>query len=724
MPINYGSYNLQNSQKVRPFAGSLVPELTSVATTLQERYDKALEQEDLLSRAANMAQAAPFSQDQQLLSGLKQEFKDRIAKRVKSGNYEDMLRDTMMDARSFSDRYAPLTANKKAYEDYKQSLNDAVVKGDIKSPDKARRLLALATENYQGLQYDPNTGQYSNPFTGATPVKDIDPTEKVDKWMKDLAPTVLGRKVRYSDGMWMQERDGKWTTLGQPEIDKVLAAGMTADPEFQAWYNQEQQLATVGHKHITDHDVDSLQPGAYKDAINAYRQKGLSAADAAAQVASSSRAQQINNSMRQYSSKYIRDDAETASGPTGADPYNLERYKKKIADEELVLSMPILQPETRAEVSGAEDMVSKVQQAHTAVQTARTNFDNWVRTNDLRPDAKGNWVDADGNDHTLKYLQQKQVYEQAQRASENLQRLDAEANRRTGYNPNRALTPQMVKAAEAEADRVRLEHASQAGASGYGAEHSAYYNQDKTKDPVWQEAKSAYLRQHSPGYAQKDQVLKDMTAKGAQLINVQNFNNKPANDQATNLFKNMVLNLDANGVSSGTQGLVWASGDATGEPLEAGDYQKVAANAAFAGWGMDSDGQLKFYYKVGDVKQNSKGKLVGENALVKMPALPGTVDVLLKHKQVTPAQLALGQAIGSAVNTPSGGGFIDIGGGNKVRIQRIDKAQIGAGQEPSAGYNLYFPTKDGKTVEVPVSSVGDAINTITGAIQRQQAKSQ
>lgn len=212
-----------------------------------------------------------------------------------------------------------------------------------------------------------------------------------------------------------------------------------------------------------------------------------------------------------------------------------------------------------------------------------------------------------------------------------------------------------------------------------------------------------------------------MTQKGAQLINVQNFNNKPANAQATALFKNLVLNLDANGLNSGTQGLTWASGDAAGDPLESGDYKKVVADAEFAGWGMDSDGQLKFFYKVGSVKQNAKGKTVGENALVKMPALPGTVDVLLKHKQITPAQLAIGQSINNAINQPSGQGYIDIGNGNQVFVDRIDKSEIGNG-EVGSGLNLRFPTKDGKYVVVPASSVGDAINTITNAIQRNQAK--
>jgi hypothetical protein len=709
MPIQYGQYNLANSQRVKPFAGSTNRELTSVAGTLQERYEKALETEDALSRVVKMSQAAPFAQDQQLLAGLKEEFKTKMQQRAQAGDYENMVRDTMLDARNFTDRYGVIADNAKRYQEYQNQLQEQVTKGDIKSPDKARRLLALATQNYQGLQYDPSTGQYSNQFKGLPAVKDIDPTEKVDKWMKDLAPTVLGSKIVFTDGVWKKFQEGKTVTLKQNEIDKILAAGMQSDPEFQAWYGQEQQLAGADYGKVTTDDIGKLQPGPTKDALVKAWQSGIEPKIALQQMAASRRGSEISGVMRQYSSKYIRDDKETGSGIMDADPYNLERMKKKIADEELVLSMPILQPEARMEISGAEDLTTKLQATNKARTIAIEKFDKWVFDNDLQQDEKGNWKNSHGDDLTLKYLQQKQAAKQASDAWHNLHQLDMEARKRTGYGKG-TVTPELIKKAEAAGERALSRMAGEILQPGEAAE-------------IRKSAKEEYLAKNAPGYAQYSQALKDMTAKGSQLINVQNFNNKPANDQALNLFKNLVLNLDANGVSSGTQGLTWASGNATGDPLEAGDYKKVAANAEFAGWGMDTDGELKYFYKVGDVKQNSKGKLVGEQALVKMPALPGTVDVLLKHKQITPAQLALGQSINKTINAPNGEGYIKIGN-DEIFIDRIDKSEIG-NTEVSGGLNISFPMiKDGilSYTVVPVNSVGEAINTITNAIQRTQAK--
>lgn len=719
MPIQYGQYNLANSQRVKPFAGSALPELTSVAGTMQERYDKALEQEDMLARATRIAQAAPFAGDQQLLGQLRQEFKDRINQRSMRGDYENMYRDTMLDARNFMDRYQPLAENAQRFQQYQAQLQDNLAKGVIKDPEKARKLLALSTQSYQGMTYDPVTGQYTNKFQGMTPVKDIDPTEKIDKWMKDVAPTVLGKKIRYVDGLWMKEEGGKTTTLTSDEIQQVITAGRRLDPEFNAWMHQEKQLATADVRNLSTEDIQQMADGPVKQAIMASMNEGVPPTEAAKRVMGTIREQGVYGSMQQYANKYIRDDREVEYGPTGPNQYELQRQKKKLDDESLVLSMPILQPEIRAEVQGAEDMLDKVKQSGAAAQTARQHFDDWKRTEGLRPDGKGSWVDAQGNDKTLKYLEQEQVYKQAERGLQNLRQLEAEARRRTGYNPEKSITPALLRKAE-EAGQAAVNTYRARASSAPGGFTGASITEAEAQQ-IKQQAKAEYLRTHSPGYEQYDKTLKDMTAKGAQLINAQTFNSESANKQATNLFKNFVLNLDANGLNSGTQGLVWASGDATGEPLEGSDYKKVVADATFAGWAMDTDGQLKYFYNVGSVKQNSKGKLVGEQALVKMPALPGTMDILIKNKQIDPAQILIGQRISETINTPAGQGYIDVGNGNKIFVDRIDKTEIGK-SEVGAGINLRFPAPGGTYTERRVGSTGEAINKITDVIYRSLQK--
>jgi hypothetical protein len=691
MPIQYGSYSLSNSKQVKPFAGSVLPELTSVANTLQERYDTALNQEDLLGRALGVAQAAPFTQDQKLLSDLKGEYRTRIKDRSKRGDYENMMRDTMLDAKSFVDRYQPIADNAKKLEDYKTSLQQSVAKGDIKSPDKARKLLELSKQSYPGLSYDPVTGQYANHFQGLTAVKDIDPTEKVDKWMKDVAPTVLGTKTRYTDGVWMQEKEGKWTTLTPKEINQVITAGRRLDPEFNAWMDQEKQLAGVDYSGVTAESVKNMPDGPIKQAVMTSMAQGSSPARAIGQIAGASREQDVYHNMQQYANKYIRNDQETASGPTGANPFYLEDYKKQ---KELgpAFPMPILQPEAKAEIKGAEDLRDKIGQATTGVQTVRKNFDDWTHQEQLRPNAQGQWVDAEGNNRTQDYLDHKTTYEQAQRGLQNLRRLEAEARRRTGYNPERNITPKLMQDADTYAAKQVERSAGLLSESSGGFKSMS----KEERATAHQQYKSQYLTENSPGYGPYNQVLQDITKRGAQIVNALQFRDPKATEAATSRFKDLVLNLDANGLKSGTQGLKWASGDAVGDDLESEDFKKVVANARFAGIVKDTDGRVMSLYNVGDVKQNAKGKLVGEQALVKMPASPEMVDWLAKEGQVDLSELAIGQNIDNIMTQPYGAGFIPVGK-TQIGINRIDKNQLETGQKVQSGIEVVIPTKGGKT---------------------------
>lgn len=718
MPIRYNEFQLANSQNIRPFSGSVLPEMTSVAGVLQQRFDTALENEDMLDRMVRSSTAGPFEQDRKLLTDLKNNYRKKLQERAASGDYENMVRDTVLDSRDFISAYKPIVENQQAYEAYKAQLQKDVASGTIKDPAKAQRLLQASVSGYKGLQIDPETGTYTNRFSGITPVADINPTEKVDKWMKDVAPTVLKKEVRFTDGVWKKYSEGKWTTLSQGEIDKVLDAGRRLDPDFQGWINQERQLAGVGLDYVDDTAIEFIPNREVKENLKRMmRETGLPAREVLASINANQRESNILSSMRQYASKYIRDDRETGSGILSADEYNLQRTGKKLEDEASPLSMPILQPEARVEIKGAEELRGMIGQSGQAVQAARGQFDNWVQQNQVRPNGKGGWVDAQGNDKTLKYLEQKQLYEQAQKGFQELSKLDAEARKRTGYNPGKSITPELAKKAEQAGLQAaeRLRGLVSEGSGGFST-----VSQEEANE-AYQRAKSEYLRTQSPGYAQYDQALKDMTAKGSQLINVQTFNSKNANAQAEALFKGLALNLDADGLKSGTQGMVWASGEKTGKNLDADEYKKVAADAQFAGYGMDTDGQLKFYYKVGKVTQNTKGEMVGEESLVKIPALPGTTEVLLKGKQTDLAQLTLGQQINQTINKANGAGYIDIDGKNRIYVDRIDKTEIG-NQEVSSGINLRFPKADGTYTEVRADGVGDAITLIIGAMQNRLAR--
>lgn len=700
----YDQYQLSNSRLVRPYEGSVLNELTSVAGTLQQRFDIARETDDQSKMALKSLQAAPFEGDQALKAQLIQQYTQRLADRAAKGDYENMERDTRMDARQMVQEYKPIADNLARYQAYQKELQDELNKGTIKDPAKVQKLLALSAQRYKGLERDPVTGEVRNGFSGIQAVKDIDVAEKIDKWMKDVAPTVIEGEVKYTDGKWMKYKEGRTTTLTQGEINRVIAAGKTLDPEFRAWEKQEMDLATVGMDNV---DIDKIPDGPEKAGLlYTAASTGTPVVDLLKNMAQTKRRNEIYGAMGAYGSKYIRDDRKTGEGITGGDPYALQNNQKKLDDQDIVLSMPIYQPEPGSGLEGGAHLRQSLEKANQTAQKSRMDFDNFVTSSGIRPAGNGRYVDAEGNDRTQAYLERKMLYDQALRTAENLERIDLRARKATGFSLGK-ITPEMMakaqKAAEREVGRM---------SSGPGA---AYITQ-KEKDKVYNRTVASYLRENDPNYKMYDEYIKNDTEKGAQLVNIQNFTSKSVNAQATNLFKNLNLGL----MDKGTQGLVWATGKDAGKNMNAEDYERIKGEAEFAGYGLDTDGELKFYYNVGKMTTKTNGETVGEKLLVKMPALSGTIPELIRTGQADVPSLMLAQNINKTINNEAGAGYINIGN-TKIYVDRISKAEIGS-EQVNGGILLRLPAPGGKSTEIRVDGVGEAVERINTAIRNNQKR--
>jgi hypothetical protein len=250
---NYNAYQLSNSQQIPQYVGSIGNELISVAGKLQERYDTSLQNQSLLQRAVRNSVSLP--QDKQMLNDLTSKYEARINERAKSGNYEDMWRDTAMDVQDFMDQYRPIAQNQQYYLEYKKKLDDAVAKGDIRQ-EKADKLLKASMMNYKGLTRGENGG-VSNYFNGMNPVKDIDLPGKVDKYMEHLAPTVIGHKVHNTNGQWMYVDGSEEKVVSPEQISRVMQAAMSIDPELKGWLDQEADLNTLGYENVNTDMVNN-----------------------------------------------------------------------------------------------------------------------------------------------------------------------------------------------------------------------------------------------------------------------------------------------------------------------------------------------------------------------------------------------------------------------------------------------------------------------------------
>lgn len=273
----YDNYKLTNSSQIPIYEGSANKEVLQVAEVLQGRYDQAQAYDDYLAEQAKYAQV--HDKDRGLFTEMTQDYRDRMASRAKSGNYEDMLRATAQDARGFGRDYAAFADNLKRRQDYREDIEKQ--RKDLNlSADDVNGLLALSEYQTKGLQKDPKTGKITGQFQGITPNKSIDFAAWTDEKLKGIiaqengwdSTSVQGIAGMSADGeKYYVQRGGKTVTVDAKRIKAVLNQAMQLDPEFQGALKQKAMLGTIG--------MDRVTPAMIKD--EATKNKIQTAADSA-----------------------------------------------------------------------------------------------------------------------------------------------------------------------------------------------------------------------------------------------------------------------------------------------------------------------------------------------------------------------------------------------------------------------------------------------------------
>jgi hypothetical protein len=694
MAILYDQYQLSNSTQIPRFVGSTLPEMQRVADVYQNRYDYGVQQSDLLDQAIKTSQAAGV--DQPLLDDLKKQYREKMSGYAKSGNYEDTWRNVMLDAREFVNKYKPIAENKQRIATYQNELEKLVETGKI-DRDTANARLRREMDVYAGLRYNDKTQQYDNSFSGAITAHSVDLPKKINSWLEGSEAVKRGWKVKRIDGDFYQTNGTERELLPWSKVKQIVDAGMAIDPEVQSYMAQEKELAPYRlglSSRLSDGQVlrileDNPQ---HQAAVVAGINKGQSATEALFDVIGETRFNNILRGVDQYATKGIVDKQSSLS-ETELTSVGSARRIKEIEDSTLSLAATILQPDrTVAYTPGTLDKTLDERKA--AVTKTQQDFSTWVSRHNIRPDGKGGYIDKDGNDVSVDYNRTFLTLQQAANANKNLETFKKKAKEDSGF----IMTPELQKQAQAAYDETYNKY--KASSAGTGAP-GVYSEELRKKDA--QNSYDAALR-NSPGYKRYKELL-DEYSKTSQFIGVQTFNKKSANEEATNYFKNFALNLDQNGLEFGAMGMEWATGKNASTPLSAGDYNMIRDKAVFAGTGIDADGQLKFYYKVGDI-DSKKG---GDELVVKMPALPGTADLLRKGGQLTQAQYALGKWIDQLETTQK---LTDVGGAGKIDLGDDDYVNIT--KNPDATYNLQMPIEGGKFKVVSNVPRSEAVGWMMG----------
>lgn len=694
MPILYDQYQLSNSTQIPKFQGSAIPELTQVMNATQEKYDYGVQQADALDYALKNSAASAF--DQPEFQKLKQEYRGKLEGFAKSGDYENMWRNVAMSARDFTGKYKSFADNKQRLSQWQEEVDKEVGKGSY-SREVANAAMRKAMDNYQGLQYDPETGQYVGQFNGPSIAKAVDIPKKINSWLESSHAVERGSKVTNIDGDYYVTNGSTTRKLDWNTIQPIIAAAAKLDPEVQSYLNQERELAPYqisGYsRKLSGEQLSRAVAGdpQLKQAMETEMAKGMGANQAFEKIIGESRYSELLNGIQSYARKGIIDERSSEYGKT-FNPVGSARATKAIEDETLALTAQIWQPDTNV-VYTPESLNDTLSQLDAAAKGSEQKMATWASSVGLKK-VGDRYQDKDGNDVTFQYQQKVDIAAQAARTKHNLDAFKLKVQEETGFK----LTPDII--AKAEAARTE----SMLGVEAMRARDRGYTEADlaaKLSD-IKERAYNKALEDH-PRYKEYKTKLEEYS-KTSQLIGVQTFNKTSQNKAAEDMFKNFALNLDKSGPEFGSFGLQWGTGENAGRALTADDYKLVRDNAHFAGVGIDADGQYKFFYKVGDIN-NKKG---GTELVVKMPALAGTSEMLIANGQITEAQQYIAQSIS---NLPAVG---------KVAVDK--DLTIGVNKQSDGSYDLEFPMDNGKVMKVPASSRGEAVNIIVDALKEKSKR--
>jgi len=237
-------------QYSNPISSFVDPQRAKIAALKTERYEQAMNADNLLKTQLSQMEVSPFENDRLLAKKMRDEFSDTIDQRVQRGDYHNLSRQVSNDATTFVQAYTPLKQNSDAYSEYQNKISEMTAKGDI-TKDMAQKAMGVSTYGYQGLQVDENGGIDVNSFfSGYTPSKYVNVRERAfDAVQKMVAqkyggghsvvPQETPEGLRYfvkSEGQLVEELS--------PERIRQATQFILQDADVQSYLNQEAMFAT------------------------------------------------------------------------------------------------------------------------------------------------------------------------------------------------------------------------------------------------------------------------------------------------------------------------------------------------------------------------------------------------------------------------------------------------------------------------------------------------
>lgn len=616
----YDQYQLSNSREIPRYQGSAIPELETVAATRQGQYDTAQTTMDATQQAMAQARANPNDPGgQQVLQQLNQEKQAKLAEFSKRGDLENLWRDTMMQAKDYANRYAPIAANSKAIQDWQDKLDkDEKIDPETKAAAKLK-----AFDQYSGLKYNPETG-YSNPFQGANIMGKVDIPEKINKMIADAHPEIRGGKVtRGVEGEWKisngtdektlpmedyTEKNNKGQMVKRQGIRSIVSAGVNLDPEIKPWIDQQSSLEpyrlgihgkgdplTIMSAVASDPTMKSLMEYAHAN--------GGSPLKAAQQYIETKKKTSMYNDILGYAGKGVVDERKTESEHMDPSADKLQQNK--------LIPMNITVPTNGAAIQSASDYKDLIDNGQKDANAMAQEYENYRSAPNRRFDkTTGQVFEKTPQGEVDVTPQATQMYDGLQkklRQVNDLRNVNAAAASSAGYDPNK-VTMQQQKKADDEYNNA-YENARQADMRSGGGNEA---DQRKIAD----KARTEYLNSVVPRHAEYEDELKKRLNAGDETSKIWGF----ADDKTKKQLEDLLTGLGGKGLGlkGGMLGFNIASGPDEGGQIQAKDYDELAGKIEPIGLTHSSkDGTLQIVARATQDIQGKKTK--GENMLLSVP---------------------------------------------------------------------------------------------------------
>jgi hypothetical protein len=242
--------NFNINPYVQPYMGGIQKETGELMDQRVQDYDIAAEGYDVLGYQTDtlLQNVAPFEADRLYGQELMGKYRNVIGEAANRGDYEFMVRDVKKAARQFGAETSPLLARRKAFDGYKQTVQDQYQKGDIDLDMYNAALNKTVRDNSNVSKEAVQSGS----FSGFVPTKKTDLTKYSDDIIKGMeSQGLIGELISNPDGTYTI-RGGEYRSAKDIEVAVRNALNGSSDVR-----NYEATLGALGLKDKFEYEKQS-----------------------------------------------------------------------------------------------------------------------------------------------------------------------------------------------------------------------------------------------------------------------------------------------------------------------------------------------------------------------------------------------------------------------------------------------------------------------------------